>query len=115
MLVGRCGLCNKFLIGYPLPSKEALEVIKKLMALMLTFCVRVSIRCDTGGEFTATVVHHFCKWLDVTLDRDPADFSRSQGAAERMEGWFQEVLSILHSMPILAPQMGSLCPPRLLD
>ena len=31
----------------------------------------------------------------MTLTHGPADFARSQGAAERMGGWFQEVLSIL--------------------
>ena len=85
---------SKFLFGYPLASKGALEVSRKLME-MLTFGVPQSIRSDGGGEFTAQVVGHLCRWLNVTLTHGPADFARSQGTAERMGGWFQEVLSIL--------------------
>ena len=86
---------SKFLFGYPLASTGALEVRWKLMELMLTFGVPQSIRSDGGGEFTAQVVGHLCIWLNATLTHGPADFTRSQGEAERMGGWFQEVLSIL--------------------
>lgn len=86
---------SKFVFGYPLPSKSALEVSRKLLELMLTFGVPISLRSDAGGEFTATVVKHLCTWLHVSLDHGPADFARGQGAAERMGGWFQEILSIL--------------------
>ena len=86
---------SKFLFGYPLQTKGALEVSHKLLELMLTFGVPLSLRSDTGGEFTATVVKHLCKWLHVSLNYVPADFSRSHGTAERMGGWFQETISIL--------------------
>ena len=86
---------SKLLFGCPLASKGALEVSRKLMELMLIFGVPPSIRSDGGGEFTAQVVGHLCIWLNATLTHGPADFTRSQGEAERMGGWFQEVLSIL--------------------
>ena len=49
------GRASKFLFGYPLASKGALEVSRKLMEMMLTFGVPQSIRSDGGGKFTAQV------------------------------------------------------------
>ena len=86
---------SKFIFAYPLQSKGAVEVSRKLLDLMLTFGVPLSLRSDAGGEFTASVVKHLCTWLKVSLDHGPADFARGQGSAERMGGWFQETLSIL--------------------
>lgn len=86
---------TKFLFGFPLPSKEAVEVSRKLMELILTFGVPVRIQSDAGGEFTAKVVEHLCKWLNINLTHGPADFARGQGTVERLGGWFQETLSIL--------------------
>ena len=77
---------SKLLFGCPLASKGALEVSRKLMELMLTSGVPQSIKSDGGGEFTAKEVGHLCRWLNVTLTHGPADFGRSQGAAERMGG-----------------------------
>ena len=64
------------------------------MELMLTCDVPQSIRSDGGGEFTAQVVGYLCRWLNVALNHGPAHFVQSKGAAERMGGWLQEVLSI---------------------
>ena len=86
---------SKFLFECLLASKGALEVSWKLMELMLAFGVPQSIRSDGGGEFTAQVVGHMCRWLNMTQTHGPADFARSQGEAERRRGWFQEVLPIL--------------------
>ena len=80
---------SKFFFGYPLASKGALEASRKLMELIL------KIKSDGGEEFTAQVVGHWYRWLNVTLTHGPADFARSQGAENRMGGWFQEALSIL--------------------
>ena len=54
-----------------------------------------STRSDGGGEFTAQVVSHLSRRLNLSLNHGPADFTRSQGAVERVGGWLQEVLSIL--------------------
>ena len=40
---------TKILFGFPLPSKEAVEVSRRLMELMLTFGVPVRIQSDAGG------------------------------------------------------------------
>ena len=77
---------STFLFEYPLASKGALEVSRKLMERTLTFGVPQSIMCDAGGRFTAQVVGPLCRWVDVTLTHGPADFARSQGAVERMGG-----------------------------
>ena len=77
---------STFLFEYPLASKGALEVSRKLMELILTSGVPQSIKSDGGEEFTAKEVGHLCRWLNVTLTHGPADFGRSQGAAERMGG-----------------------------
>ena len=75
---------SKFLFGFPLPSKEAVEVSRKLMELMLTFGVPVRMQSD-AGEFTGKVVQHLCTyWLKVNLTHGPVDFARSQGGVERL-------------------------------
>ena len=49
---------SKFLLTYPLPSKNAVEVSRKVMAVLLTFGMPPSTRSIAGGEFTAQVVKH---------------------------------------------------------
>ena len=57
-----------------------------MMELMLTFGVPQSITNDGWGEFTAQVVGHLCRWLNVALNHGPADFAGTKlGAAERKE------------------------------
>ena len=46
----------KFLYAYPLPNKIAENVAKKLLELLLTFGIPLSLRSDPGTEFTAEVV-----------------------------------------------------------
>ena len=41
---------SKFLFAYPLPSKDAVGVSRKLLELLLTFGVPLSVRGDAGGE-----------------------------------------------------------------
>ena len=57
---------SKFLFAYPLPNKTAENVAKKLLELPLTFGIPLSLHSDPGTEFTAKVVQHLCKWLNVT-------------------------------------------------
>ena len=77
---------SKFIFRYPLASTGSLEVSRTLMELTLTFGVPQLSRSDGGGVFTAQVVGHLCRWLNVALNHGPADFARSQGAAERTGG-----------------------------
>lgn len=77
---------RKFLFAYPLPSKDAVGVSRKLLELLLTFGVPLSIRSDVGGKFTAQVVKHLCQWLRVSIDYGPANHPRAQGAVERVGG-----------------------------
>lgn len=51
---------SMFLFAHPLPSKAAGGVANKLLGLMLTFSVTLSIRSDGGWEFVADVVKHLC-------------------------------------------------------
>ena len=55
VIVDRAG---KFLITYPIPNKIAEDVAKKLLKLLLTFRIPLSLRSDPGTEFTAEVVQH---------------------------------------------------------
>ena len=48
----------KLLFAYPLPHKSAEDVAKKLLELLLTFGIPLSLRSDPGMEFTAEVVQH---------------------------------------------------------
>ena len=75
---------SKFLFTYPLPIKTAENVAKKLLELLLTFGIPLSLRSDPDTEFTAEVVQHLCKWLNVTIDYGPTDHPRAQGAVERL-------------------------------
>ena len=72
-----------------------MRVARKLLELLLTLGVPLSIRNDAGGVFTAEVVAYLCQWLRVQLDHGPADHPRSQGVVKRMGGWLQEVLAEL--------------------
>ena len=84
---------RKFLFAYPLPNKTTAEnVAKKLLELLLTFGIPLSLRSDPGTEFTAEVVQHLCKWLNVTIDYNPNDHSRAQGPVERLGRWIHEIL-----------------------
>ena len=83
---------SKFLFAYPLPNKTAENAAKKLLELLLTFGIPLSLRSDLGTEFTAEVVQHLCKWLNVTIDYGPTDYPRAQGAVERLGGWIHETL-----------------------
>ena len=86
---------SKFRFAYPLPNKNAENVAKKLPELLLTFGIPLSLRSDPGPEFTAEVVKHLCKWLNVTIDYGPTDHPRAQGAVERLGGWIHETLKEL--------------------
>ena len=46
---------SKFLFAYPLPNKTAENVAKKLLELLLTFGIPLSLRSDPRTEFTAEV------------------------------------------------------------
>eukprot|EP00752_Nemacystus_decipiens_P002232 g2117.t1 len=86
---------SKFLAAFPLPNKDALSVSRKLLGLLLTFGLPLSIRADMESENTAQVMQHLCSWLKVSLDYGPVNHPRAQGAVERMGGWLQEALSLL--------------------
>ena len=77
---------SKIMLAYPLPNKAADDVPKKLLELLSTFGIPLSLRSDPGTEFTAEVVQHLCKWLNVTIDYGPTDHPRAQGAVERLGG-----------------------------
>ena len=74
---------SQFLFAYPIPNKSG--VAKKLLELLL-------LRSDPGTEFTAEVVEHLCKRLNVAIDYGPTDHPRAEGAVERLAGWIHETL-----------------------
>lgn len=84
---------SKFVLAYPLPSKEALGVSHKLVQLLLTFGLPLSIRSDPGCEFLAEVVRYLWRWVRVSLDFGPSNHPRGHGTAERLGGWLPQVLS----------------------
>ena len=46
----------KFLFAYPLPNKNTDNVAKKLLELLSTFGISLSLHSDPGMEFPAEVV-----------------------------------------------------------
>ena len=77
---------SKFLFTFPLPTEEALGVARKLLEVMLLFGLPLYVRSDPGSEFTAEVIRHLCKWLNVTIAYGPADHPRARGTVERLGG-----------------------------
>ena len=77
---------SKFLFAYPPPNKSAEGVAKKLLELLLNFGISLSLRSDPGTEFTAAVVQHLCKLLNVAIDYGPTDHTRVRGPIERLRG-----------------------------
>ena len=86
---------SKVLTAFPLPTKEAVGVSRKLLELLLIVGLPLSIRCDPGGEFTVEVMQHLCRWLKVPLNYGPTNHPRAQGAVERLGGWLHETLAQL--------------------
>ena len=77
---------SKFLFVNPLLNKIAENVAEKLLEQLLTFGIPLSLRSDPSTEFTAEVVQHLCKWLNVTIDSSPTDHPRAQRAVEGVGG-----------------------------
>ena len=68
---------RKLMFAYRLPNKATEKVAKKLLELMLTFGINLSLRSDPGTEFTAEDVQYLCKWLNVMIDYGPTDYPRA--------------------------------------
>ena len=62
---------------------------------MLTLGLSLYVRNYPGSEFTAEVMQHSCKWLNVTIAYGPADHPRAQGTVGRLGGWLHEALGEL--------------------
>ena len=86
------GRISKFLFAYPLPNKTVENVAKKLLELLLTFGIPLSLRGNPGTDFTAEAAQYLCKWLNMTIDNGPTDHPRAQGAVERLGGRIHETL-----------------------
>ena len=80
---------SKFLTAFPLPTKEAIGVSRKLLGLLLTVGLPLSILRNPGGEFVADVMQDLCQWLRVSLDDGPTNYPRAQGVVERLGGGFK--------------------------
>lgn len=52
---------RNFLFAFPLPTKEAVGVAKKLLDVMSNFGLPLCICSDPGSEFMAEVMKHLCK------------------------------------------------------
>ena len=77
---------SKFLFAYSRPNKTAENVAETLLELLLTFGTPLSLHVVPGMEFTAEVVQHLCKWLNLTIEYAPSDHPKAQGAVERLGG-----------------------------
>ena len=105
---------SKFLFAYILPNQNAESVAKKLLERLLTFGIPLSLHSNPGTEFTAEVVRHLCKWLNVAIDYGPTDHPGAQGAVEKLgrgplnpRGTLQELATamgrIRATSPVAAP------------
>ena len=83
---------RNFLFACPLPSKAAENLAKRLLELLLTFRIPLSLRSDAGTEFTVEDVQLPCKWLNATMDDGPSDHPRAQGAVEKLGDLIHETL-----------------------
>ena len=62
---------SKFLFAYPLPNKTADNIVKKLLELLLTFGIPLSLRSDPGTMFTAEVGVNMCCQSSGYIERHP--------------------------------------------
>lgn len=69
---------TRFFFAYPLPSEKVHGVIRLHLDLCLTLRVPSFIRIDGGGEFTATLIEHLCRWLKIQIDFDPTNPPRAK-------------------------------------
>ena len=104
---------SKFLFAFPLPTKEAIGVARKLLEVMLNFRLPLYVRSDPGSKFTAEVMQHLCKWLNVAIAYGPADHPRAQGTVERLGG--VATRSTRRTVQDLASQMGRVCKTGTVD
>lgn len=51
---------SRFLFAYPFESKDSVAVNRKLLQLLLTLGVPISIKSNAGGRFKAKVWSHTC-------------------------------------------------------
>ena len=58
-------LASKILFGFLFPTKEAMGVAEVVLDVVLTFSLPLSLRSDPSTEFTAEVVKHLYRWLNV--------------------------------------------------
>lgn len=69
---------SKFSFSFPVETKEAVAVARKMLELLMLFGVPRSTRSDRGSEFRAEVVSHLCRWLKVPIDHESVDHHRAQ-------------------------------------
>ncbi|CAB1098497.1 unnamed protein product [Ectocarpus sp. CCAP 1310/34] len=84
---------STFLTAFPLPSKKATGLSRKLLELLLIFGLPFSIRCDPGSEFTAEMMQHLCRWLKMPLNHGATNHPRAQGAVEKVSNVIHDRLS----------------------
>ena len=65
---------SELLFAYALPNKTAGSMAKKVLELLLTFGIPLSLHSDSSTEFTTEVVQDLSKWLNVTIDYGPLDY-----------------------------------------
>ena len=82
-------------VAYPLESKDFVCVARKLLELLLTFGMPLSIRYDSEREYTADVVTHLCQWSRTQRDQEHDDISRVEGVVGMIGGWIHETLAEL--------------------
>ena len=75
---------SKLIFGLPIHTKKAMA--KVMLDVVLTFSLPVLLRNDPGTEFTAEVVEHLIRWLNLSSDYRPVDHARAQGTAEKLGG-----------------------------
>eukprot|EP00752_Nemacystus_decipiens_P018520 g16605.t1 len=88
---------SKFLAAFPLPNKDALSVSRKLLGLLLTFGLPLSIRADMGSENTAQILFGRPPRSHIDLLAQPLDAaSFGQGldrTVEEQHHMTQEILA----------------------
>lgn len=55
---------SKFVAGYTIPTREAINVLKSLKA---TYSIPKKIVCDQGVEFPANIFKEFCEKYDIEV------------------------------------------------
>lgn len=86
---------SKYAMGYTLPSKTSVCVLKSLKSFFSLLGIPKKIVCDQGTEFTSNIFQDFCKQYKIDLHYTSFQQSTSNSPVERLHSTITEIYRII--------------------